>query len=308
MLPKVTILMPIYNSNEIFLRQSIESILNQTYKNFEFLIIDDGSTNNCIDIVKTYNDSRIKIVTNEKNLNLATSLNKGIDIAKGEYIARMDDDDISYPQRLEKQITFMDKNKDVGICGTWIKTKHGTWKTPTNSNIIKCNLFFKNCIAHPSVIIRKEMINKFNLRYNEKYKNSQDYELWTRCSTFFKLANLDEVLLDYRFNKKQIKTYLQGNKQKFDITTRNNILSNLGIDPSNEEKELHKILCVDNYSFKFRFRKNINLWINKIIKANEIHKKFPIKEFKEMINSQISVKKYILNKIKRVIYRITLLK
>ena len=114
--PKVTVLMPVYNC-EKYLRESIESILNQTFKDFEFLIINDGSSDKSAEIVESYNDNRINFVQNEKNIGLAASLNRGLDIAKGEYIARMDADDISLPERLEKQVRFMETNPQIGICG-----------------------------------------------------------------------------------------------------------------------------------------------------------------------------------------------
>ncbi|MCP8319033.1 MAG: glycosyltransferase, partial [Candidatus Methylarchaceae archaeon HK01B] len=116
--PKITILMSVYNG-EKYLREAIDSILNQTFKDFEFLIINDGSTDRTVEILRSYHDSRIKIITNEKNMGLTKSLNKGLKIARSEYVARMDADDISYPRRLEVQYEYMKKNPDVGIVGSW---------------------------------------------------------------------------------------------------------------------------------------------------------------------------------------------
>ena len=118
---KATVLMPVYNA-EKYVAEAIDSILNQTFNDFEFLIINDGSTDNSLDIIKSYDDPRITIINNETNLGLSHTLNKGIELARGEYIIRMDADDISLSIRLEKQIEFMDSNQHIGICGSWIQT------------------------------------------------------------------------------------------------------------------------------------------------------------------------------------------
>ena len=119
-MPKVTVLMPVYNAR-FYLSKAISSIINQTFKDFEFLIFNDGSTDNSADIIYSYNDRRIRFFNSEQNFGYVYHLNYGIEIAKGEYIARMDADDISFPTRLEKQVAFMDKNPEVGVCGTWFK-------------------------------------------------------------------------------------------------------------------------------------------------------------------------------------------
>ena len=118
--PKITVLMPVYNG-EKYLKESIESILKQTFRDFEFLIINDTSTDESEKIIRSFKDSRIKLIKNEKNIGLTKSLNKGLDLAKGEYMARMDADDISLPKRLEIQVAFMDKNPKIGVIGAWAK-------------------------------------------------------------------------------------------------------------------------------------------------------------------------------------------
>jgi glycosyltransferase involved in cell wall biosynthesis len=114
--PKVTVLMSVYNGEE-HLREAIDSILNQTYKNFEFLIIDDGSTDGSVNIIRSYLDPRIRLIKNKKNIGITRSLNKGLKLARGEYIARMDDDDIAFPERLEKQVRFLNEHVNVGLVG-----------------------------------------------------------------------------------------------------------------------------------------------------------------------------------------------
>jgi glycosyltransferase involved in cell wall biosynthesis len=138
MSPYVTVLMPVYNT-EMYLKEAIDSILNQTFRDFEFIVINDGSTDSTSDIIESYSDPRIIYLQNEKNLGVATSLNKGLSIAKGTYIARMDGDDVSRCDRLEKQVAFMDANPEIGVCGTWLETigdRNEVWSPPRNHDQI----------------------------------------------------------------------------------------------------------------------------------------------------------------------------
>ena len=199
--PKVTVLMPVYNGGE-YLAQAIESILTQTYIDFELLIINDGSKDQSEDTIKAYKDSRIRLVNNEKNLGLIATLNKGLNLARGEYIARMDQDDISLPTRLQRQVDFMDENLNVGVCGTWIEymgdDEGCIEKYPLTPEDIKANLLFYCPIAHPTVMIRNSFIKRYDLRYNPNHLHAEDFGLWKTCSYLFPLANIPEVLLKYR--------------------------------------------------------------------------------------------------------------
>ncbi|NGP46765.1 glycosyltransferase family 2 protein [Bacillaceae bacterium SIJ1] len=156
---KVTVLMPVYNGAK-YLSEAIESILNQTYKEFDLLIINDGSTDNSEEIINRFSDDRIKYIANDKNIGLIRTLNKGICLVRSEYIARMDADDISLPMRLEKQIKFMDEHQDIAVSGTSVlvfneKGTIGKSIVSKDSNEIKTRLLFHCALMHPSVIIRK---------------------------------------------------------------------------------------------------------------------------------------------------------
>lgn len=200
-LVKVSILMPVYNTSEEYLREAISSILNQTFRDFEFIIINDGSTNNVKDIVLSYDDSRIVYLENEENLGVIKTLNRGLELAKGEYIARMDSDDISKPRRLEVSVDFMDKNQQISAAGchalaTPIKYKYAT---PCDNKTIKVFLrYVANCMMHPTMIIRKSALIKYKLKYDEKYIHNEDYKLWIELNKKTQLANIPEVLLIHR--------------------------------------------------------------------------------------------------------------
>ncbi|MFH0976551.1 MAG: glycosyltransferase [Spirochaetota bacterium] len=207
--PKVTVLMSVYNGDR-YLREAIESILSQTFTDFEFLIVNDGSTDSSKDIILTYNDSRIRLIDNGHNLGLTASLNHGLDLAKGEYIARMDADDISLPERLEKQVAFMDANNNIAVCGTCAeiindkKERVGEFTNPELPDNIKTALFFFNPIAHPTVLMRKNIIIKAG-KYNTEYLRTQDYELWIRLFlSGHEFYNLQERLIIYRNHENNI--------------------------------------------------------------------------------------------------------
>lgn len=195
--PKVSVLMACYNT-EKFVAEAIESILGQTFKDFEFIIMDDGSTDNSSNIIKSFDDPRIVYMRNEENMKLVRPLNIGLDMARGEYIARMDSDDIAMPMRLEKQVKFMDDNPYVGLLGAWYETfpKYSLMKFKTDVRYF--DLLKRNCIAQNVVMMRKSVLDKYALRYDESYTYAEDYELWSRMIRCTQIANLPEVLVKYR--------------------------------------------------------------------------------------------------------------
>lgn len=206
-MPKVSVLMPVFNTDESFLRESIESILNQTYKDFEFIIINDGSTNNAKDVILSYNDERIVYIENEHNLKLIKTLNKGVSIAKGEYIVRMDSDDISLESRIEKSVLFMDSNQDVVAAGTHAIgiPKRIRYKAPSEDIVIKPFLrYIANCMMHPCMIIRTSALKNNNLSYDENYIHNEDFKLWIELNKKGKLSNIPEELLYHRIHENAI--------------------------------------------------------------------------------------------------------
>lgn len=224
--------MAVYNA-EKYLKEAIESILNQTYEDFEFIIINDCSIDSSYKILKKYseNDKRIRLINNNENLGLTKNLNNALKISKGKYIARMDADDISELNRFEEQIKFLEKNIGVDIVGTFSNDINedgnitGERKNPVTHDEILSLLPKVNPIAHPTVMMRKKSIEKIN-GYNEEFKKCQDYELWFRAiSNGLKCYNIPKFLFKYRMNdnyasrkswgyrKTDIKIRLKGYKQ-----------------------------------------------------------------------------------------------
>lgn len=198
--------MPVYNA-ELYLKSAIDSVLNQTLQDFEFIIINDGSSDGSEEIILSYLSSKIKYIKNDKNRGLSFSLNKGLKVASGAYITRMDADDVCLPNRFDTQIRFLENNQNYGLCCSEITT------IDENDEILVSNFYGKlpcpieweilwqNPIAHPSVMIRRNYITEFDLYYNEAYFPAEDYGLWCICILKFPVKRLNEMLIYYRILK-----------------------------------------------------------------------------------------------------------
>ena len=205
----VSVVMPVYNSSQ-YLQEAIDSIRNQTYTNWELLIINEfGSEDGSREIVKlnAEKDPRIKLYQNEKRLGLAESLNLGMRISNGKYIARMDADDLSHSTRLEKQVRIMEADESIGICGTYqhhfgpnIDWVH---KPPVNPETCKANLLFDCDLCHSTLMLRKEVFLSNQLFYDSTYM-AEDFELWSRAASVTKITNIPEVLGEYRWGEDNI--------------------------------------------------------------------------------------------------------
>lgn len=207
--PKISVIMSVYNS-EKFLCEAIDSILAQTFKDFEFIILDDSSTDQSVEIIKKYSDPRIRFIQNEKNLGLRDSLNRGLELAEGEYIARMDSDDIADVERLEKQVAYMDKNPHVVLCGGNVRylidgeTRKNKEIFPLTFAGIRLAMLRYNCFFHPTVIIRRSFLVENKLNYQRTF--ADDYDLWIRMikaaeKNDYTMVNIPEVVLNYRIHE-----------------------------------------------------------------------------------------------------------
>lgn len=200
---KVSVIMPAYNT-EKYIRTAIESILNQTFSEFEFIIIDDGSTDNTWNIVQEFSkiDPRIKAIKNEKNLGISPSRNKGVNMAQGEYIAWQDADDISLPTRLEKQLQFMEEHAKTGVVGGFLrffdeKGENGFRKYRADDKGLRDRIFRYSPIAQPAAMIRKNCLKSVG-GYNEGYPLAEDIDLFFRLGEKYEFSNLQEIILKYR--------------------------------------------------------------------------------------------------------------
>lgn len=298
--PMVTVLMPVYNG-EKFLKEAIESILNQTFTDFEFLIINDGSTDNSVKIIQSFNDTRIRLINNDKNLKLIASLNKGISLAKGKYIARMDCDDISMPHRFEKEVDFLEKNLDYGLVGTWFSVIDGTGKEqynvnhPSSNDLIKLFLSINCPLAHGSLMGRTELF-KSNLYGSDEYYSIEDYELWTRIAKVTKIHNIPEYLFKYRIYGSSF----SDTKTQIMINQTLNLSKNLYINNKDEYKKLiEKQILEDLYTEEKRevikfVQQFLNIFVERLIYVHEY--KFAFKLYVKSIRiNGFKLKKFCKN-------------
>lgn len=211
---KVSVLIPVYNASA-FLKNSVNSILNQTFTDFELLLLDDCSSDNSVEIIKGFKDSRVKYYQNEHNLGISGSRNRLMDLAQGEYLAIMDNDDLSLPERFAKQVAFLDAHPDVTIVGSWgelfndmpayglyaqikklITNMGWVWRQPAEVTLKET---LRACTSmHSSMMVRKSDLVRYNIRYNGEYTPAEDYDLIRQVLTNgLKICNLQEVLFKY---------------------------------------------------------------------------------------------------------------
>lgn len=205
---KVSILLPVYNA-EYTIKETIDSILNQTYSNFDVVIINDGSSDNSEQTILEYKDKRIHYYKNESNKGLIYTLNRGIELCKGKYIVRIDADDIMLPTRLEEQIKFMEEHPTIVASGSAVikffpDGKQKIYTPPLKSQVIKYKILLGSPIPHPSAIIRREILLKYNIRYDINYIHAEDYKFWYDLSKIGLLANIRKPLIMYRCSTEQV--------------------------------------------------------------------------------------------------------
>lgn len=240
---KISVIMPVFNG-QAYLASSISSILHQTWQHWELIIIDDGSTDSSVDIINRQTDSRIRLVQNQRRKGVAGALNTGLDLATGKYIARMDADDISHPERLTRQLTFLEDNPDISICGCWVNyfgTTHGLWSYPLNDENAKAKLLFSPPFAHPTVLMKAEVFAD-GTRYDEECGYVEDYELWVRLMNRYRFANLPTPLLDYRLHDQQVGRRLNTHQKNATEQIQNRLFGQLELEPSQVERAIHRKL------------------------------------------------------------------
>lgn len=286
----VSVIMSNYNTPEEYLRPAIESILNQTYQNFEFIIIDDCSTDDSLSIIESYTDSKIKIIRNEKNLGITKSLNRGLAVAKGEFVARMDADDISLETRFEKQVEFLKNHPEHIVCGTGVELI-GDWQT-NHSNKFMCRIIppkeeFRICllfennpnIVHPTAMFNRKLLLKHNITYNENYPLAQDYRMWISCSEFAECANISETLLKYRVHGKAVSSDKKELQKNTAIQIMQEQLNKLHIEPDEEYSNIHMNFLFSRKPYDIKCKK----WIKILLAQNNKYKIYDQKKMKNIL-------------------------
>jgi len=275
---KLTVLMPVLNSAE-HLHSSIRSILKQTFQDFQFLIIDDGSQDGGQDIVRSFRDSRIRLVQNESNLGVAATLNKGLSLSATDYIARMDADDVSKTFRLASQVELMEKESDLDICGSWVRTidvggRGHVIRYPTESSTIHSYLLFNNPLAHPAIMLRKSSMTHHGLSYDERIGAGQDYEFWSRCAQFCRIKNIPKVLLLWRRHSQGVTNRDLQKSDNTALLVQKRELLRLGLDCGEKILKQHQNIGRGSGMESNQELAEALSWLNTLIKLNRKKKHY----------------------------------
>jgi glycosyltransferase involved in cell wall biosynthesis len=284
-IPLISVLMPCYNSSA-YINEAIKSILNQTIKDFELLIFDDASTDNTIQNIRSFDDVRIKLIEKPNNTGYTDSLNMGLKIARGKYIARMDSDDVSLETRFQKQVHFLDLNPDIVVCGTWIETfpDNTIVKYPKKNEEIMVSLLDDCCLAHPSVFIRRSFLVDEGAQYDKDFEPAEDYDLWTRLISKGKFANIPEVLLKYRVHPQQTSSSRYYSQQNNSLRSRQRMLNYLIDDGQINNLELsHLVYQTDKIDSNRKLLTLID-WLDTLVILNDQKQIFDRKMFRDFVN------------------------
>ena len=294
----ISVVMPTYNVPVVILREAVESILSQTFCDFEFIIIDDGSTNGSYEYLHCLDDERIRLIRNPNNLGITKSLNIGFREAKGKYIARMDSDDIALSTRFEKQFAFMESHQDVIVCGTnveFIGARSGTSKCRIiDMDSYRIRLLFSNPGPyHPTAFFNRELLRCHHVVYDEKLEYAQDYGLWVKISRHGKMFILEDVLLRYRVHSHQLSQVKREKQFYCDKITKEQLLRELLGNVTKDELDFH-FMYSSGYFRKVKVNNKMLNWYRRLIETNDLMGIYDRKKFKFCVYNYV---------VKRAIYQ-----
>lgn len=290
--PRVTVVMPVHNG-EPFLREAVDSVLAQDYPDFVLLAVDDGSTDRSLEILRSYDDPRLRIAVNETNLNRSRTLNQAIAASDSELIGRMDADDIALPGRLSAQVRFLDEHPDVGVCGTWIRTFGGdgtsTWRVPTDPAEVAGRLLFTSVIAHPTAVMRRSLLLEHDLLYDPSHLYAEDWDLWQRASRVTRLSNVPQVHLEYRVKSLAERAAEPAIEQRDRLRRAelqgivSSALARLGVDASADDTDLHLRLGAHDFRGDASLLGEYERWLGVLQAANAASLVYPEPQFTSVL-------------------------
>lgn len=294
----ISVVMPTYNTAIDVLREAVDSILQQTFQDFEFIIIDDGSTNDSIDYLQNLKDKRIRLIRNPENLGITRSLNIGLRAAKGKYIARMDSDDIAVPVRFEKQFSFMEKHPAAIACGSNVEY-FGAYSGVSDNRTGDMEtyriraLFVNPGPMHPTAFMRRELLLKYQIFYDEQLTYSQDYGLWSEICEHGQVYILKDALLRYRIHDYQISIAHRETQIRCDYIVLKKLLGRLLGEVTEKEIELH-CRYGTGYYWDAEINDEILNWLDRLEKANDRLGIYDRRKLKRFIDDTV---------LKRAVYR-----
>ena len=300
--PQLSIIMPAFNSGK-YIREAIFSVLNQTFHDFELIVINDGSTDNTREIIHSFTDDRIKYFENLRNMGIVFSRNKGLELVSGKFIGMVDSDDIIYPEKFQKQIDFLKNNPKYDMVGAWARfidedgnRLPGGWKLNAPSNLIPSIMLFKNYFLQSAVVYRHECIKNFT--FKEGFDILEDYLLWIEFLENHKAYNYKGFLLKYRIHnlgvtKDRAKERIEKEKKVFKIQ-----LEKIGIIPNERELDLHMLIRDASLINDIAILNEIEVWLLKILHYNNLNQVYGETELKKVIYNRWLKSCYKARKIK----------
>ncbi len=286
-IPLLSIIMPAFNA-ERYIREAIGSILGQDFREFELIIIDDGSADRTFEIAASFSDKRIILLQNDVNRGIVFSRNRGIGQARGSYIGMLDADDIAMPGKFRKQVEFLESNRDFGMVGSWAmlidengKCTGKAWKLPGKPDKIPPVMLFKNYFVQSAVVFRRSCLPEY--RYKEGYEIVEDYKLWIDILKRSKGWNIPEFLVQYRVHGNNVTHTRKPVVRENLVAVYRELLGQLDIEPTPEEIEIHHLIregrsIPDAPTFEAARR-----WLIKLKEGNTLKKTFPRREFAEVM-------------------------
>lgn len=288
--PRVSVQMPAYNSAR-YVGTAIESVLGQTFRDFELLVIDDGSTDDTASIVRSYADPRIRLTRNERNLGLGEVRSQAVGLARGEYIAFLDSDDVAARQRLDLQVTFLDRHPACGLVGGWARRldaegrEVGIIRRPTSGKRIRARLLFNYCFKNTTVMARRRLVEEYGFR--SEFLVSQDVDLWVRIALDHDAENLPVVLSDYRDHAGGISKRHRRLTRDMRLKIISEQLQRLGIDFDQGDILCHYDVCEPHQAPRTReFLEHAADWLRRLQEANRSARLYPGPEFDRAIGER----------------------
>jgi glycosyltransferase involved in cell wall biosynthesis len=288
MAPEVTVLMPVHNA-AAFVRDAAASILSQTFRDFELLVVDDASTDATVTVLESLGDPRIRVIRSRERLRFSGALNAGLDQARGVFVARMDGDDIALPDRLARQREYLRAHPEVGLCGG-LAARFGTlrgrfFRTPLTHGEIASQMLFDSPFVHPTVMLRRELFDRHGLRYDAVFCPADDYELWSRAVRLFPAANLDRLVLRYRVHGASLTQAQWGDMDANAARVAAREIAALGLEADEETVRFHRNLgrgrCFP--IVQRRVLERAEAWLAALVAANDRTHRNPGREFRRRV-------------------------
>lgn len=292
----ISIILPVYN-REKFIAESIQSILYQTYQNFELIIVDDASTDDTVSIINKFEDSRIKFFQLKQNRGVSHALNLGFNQAKGVFFARQDSDDISLGNRLELQVNFLNKHKEIDICGSWMKIigKNTLLTYPAEPDTIASTLILRNPIASPTILFRKKVFEKFE--FDESLRFGEDYDLLSKALFLFKAHNLNMILVLYRQHAHQLTKISIGKQKLITVKIQLSILSKFHYDNKVYNSSMLSLFLSKSQNFTSSEASSFLRFLGELRELNRRQQLMAVSEFEKIL------KKYRQDLIEKYFFR-----